>query len=159
MLLSIPDMTETSSRGEWDEAHEAVMTWPCLAMLITAWSQSTERRNWAQSGQRALVTCYLLQHLIQSRFYSKELETEYVLCCLLWPGLQMKPFTDPSPRISVSGQTSLLTVAGIIVTGVNLFHFVLPSQETHNLLCLSNLIIRLTLIISALLSRRGFGPR
>ena len=118
----------------------------------------------AQSGETGpslarerllLVTCYL----IQSRFYSKELETEYVLCCLLWPGLQMKPFTDPSPRISVSGQTSLLTVAGIIVTGVNLFHFVLPSQETHNLLCLSNLIIRLTLIISALLSRRGFGPR
>ena len=49
--------------------------------------------------------------------------------------------------------------SGLIVTGVNLFRFVLPSQETHNLLCLSNLIIRLTLIISALLSRRGFGPR
>ena len=129
-----------------------------LAMLMLITGHRAEKMGpvWLE---RAVQGASYTWYLVQSRLYSKELETEYVLCYLLWPGLQMKPFTDPSPRISVSGQTSLLTVACIIVTGVNLFHFVLPSQETHNLLCLSNLIIRLTLIISALLSRRGFGPR
>ena len=147
-------LTWPRQAAEWDEAPGR---W---------WPGHADADHWSQSGETGPSLAResspggeLTWYLVQSRLYSKELETEYVLCCLLWPGLQMKPFTDPSPRISVSGQTSLLTVACIIVTGVNLFHFVLPSQETHNLLCLSNLIIWLTLIISALLSRRGFGPR
>ena len=121
-----------------------------LAMVITLHClETTEQRNWALARESS-PGGWLLGADPRSSSLS-------VMFYVVWCGPDYKWSRLGSISKLSQTQTSLLTVPGVIVTGVNLLHFILPSQETHNLLCLSNLIIWLTLIISALVSHRGFG--
>ena len=69
-----------------------------LALVITHCLESTEQRNWALARESSPGGW-----LLGAGSRSKELKSECdVLCCLMWPGLQMKPFRIHLQAISDS---------------------------------------------------------